>query len=205
MVFLGMLAAAVVGLGDRGAQAGSDGQAAYSALLAQRALAADAVNYPACPNASVTSVAGLDLGEASFPSSIATKLGVTPLLQERVRIDGCGRSTIQNLTVLRGPDQKLMMIAGLPGRGRAALILTRDALPTALMIANTDKPCGDKQLAPELAKWGEVIITSPTDTQGVWTELWPLRLCGQDRSVSVTFTPTPDIGGTSYSVTKAWR
>src|SRR4051812_32069528 len=112
MIFLGILAAAVIGLGDRSVQASSDGQPAYSAMLAQRALEADAVNYPACPAAKVTSVAGLALDGASFPSSIATKLGVTPLLQERVRIDGCGRSTIQNLTVLRGPDQKLMMIAG---------------------------------------------------------------------------------------------
>jgi hypothetical protein len=96
------------------------------------------------------------------------------------------------------------MVAGLPGTGRAALILTRDALPTALMVASMPSPCGDKPLGPELVKWGEARITSPTDAQGSWTELWPMTMCGQDRSVSVTFTPTPDTGGTGFSVVKAW-
>ncbi|MBO9709640.1 MAG: hypothetical protein J7521_15655 [Caulobacter sp.] len=201
-----MLAAVtVIGLGDRTVQAAPSDQAAYAALLSEKAIEAYATNNDACPGATVTSVAGIPFDDASFPPSLAAKYNVTPLIHERVKVSGCGRDSIQNLTVLRTADQKLLMIASLPGLSRSGLILQRDAFVTALTVANLPSPCGDKTLAPELAKWGEVSITSPPDAKGAWTELWPLRLCGQDRSLSVTFTPTPDIGGTAFSVSKAWK
>lgn len=205
MPFIALLAATVIGLGDRGAQAAAGDQAAYSAMLHDKAIAADATNNPACPGATVTSLAGIPFDDASFPSAVAAKSNVTPLLHERVRISGCGRTSIQNLTVLRTADQQLLMIASLPGMSHSGLILQRDAFVTALTVANIPSPCGDTPLSPEVAKWGEVSVTSAPDANGAWTELWPLRLCGQDRSISVTFTPTPEQGGTAFSITKAWR
>jgi hypothetical protein len=206
-----------------------DERAAYETMLVKQAIDADALfSGTRCDAAVVSDVSIQTVAIKDHPDFAA--------VHERVRVTGCGRDTVQNLSVGRvGGKLTWRMTANLPGESLADPVLQRAALPQALADANVELPADCKvhhmgevyvtarpgrpdfpppraaapkpqpgrpqiRLPPELEAQREKL-----DIPSAWVEVWPLSLCGQDRTTLVAFIPRRDGAQSLYLLMPVWR
>jgi hypothetical protein len=206
----------------------TDELAAYESMLLKAARDADA-NFAGspCPDATVEHVARQPVKIADHPDFAA--------LNERLKVTGCGRSTTQNVHVGRfGGSPPWRMVVGLPGDSMADMPLQQSTLPAALAQARVEAPggCKGQQLgeAYVAARPGHVDILKPgqtaasvpghfkiqlpqnveaqrdrLDTSKAWVEVWPIEICGSDRTTAVLFIPLRDQPQTAYIFLPVWR
>jgi hypothetical protein len=211
MLPLGLLAAAAVTTAPSPEGVHSDERAAYGALLEQQALAADAQFSGACPGAKTEHV-------STQPWKVADQPNL-PVWREKVRVTGCGHTAIENINVARvGGAPPWRLVYGLPGDSLLVDIQAQQAaVATALSNAREGLPADCSGFAfadiyiaahpgkvtfttvgnPQTGKRGIVIGLPPEvearradlDLDKAWAEVWPIKLCGRDRTTMVAFIP----------------
>ncbi|MBV9994871.1 MAG: hypothetical protein JO127_06630 [Caulobacteraceae bacterium] len=115
---------------------------AYEAMLAVKAREAERTySGSACESAKVRRLgAQLVVSVADHPELM--------LWRERVKVSGCGRSSIQNINVGRtGGSPPWRMAAGLPGDSLADMTLQQNAYPAAITEARASVPSGCRHQA----------------------------------------------------------
>lgn len=164
---------------------------------------------PCPPETAVASVGVTPLGAA------AKVVGVKPtdpvaadaqMFKERVHVSGCGTLQRQdNILTVRQKAGGWFAVPMLPGDSLTTPVQQHDALQSAVQITQLadPKPVCNPGQSPYL-----LLDTFVTDTamleQGMWTERWEQRACGQDRSVNIHFMPRPDGKATSVVVEQGW-
>ena len=188
-----VLLAAVAAIGSRPAWLTGRDAAAYAAWLHARTLTADvAFGAAACPAAATRSLGGRTLGAGETA-------GGGPAYYERVRLTGCGRTLTHNLQVRRLRRGGWEATAVLPGEPRSTPRQQNEAMQamaTAALNGAPALPCPASQALRSL-QHGEARVISTAGA--AWTERWPLRMCGRDRTVEATFQP-----GAPTVVSPAW-
>lgn len=204
-------------------------RAAYEALLADQARAADALFGGApCSQAKVEHV-----------STEVVKIGDRPdfaAAHERVRVTGCGRRTLENFHVGRfGGSPPWQMAPGLPGESLADMRLQQSAWPDVRARVREGLPAGCQggHLAEVYvaARPGHVRLAPPQgptpphapgmidlqatpdieaqrarlDLPRAWAEVWPFIICGQDRTSLVVFIPLREGGQSLYLLLPVWE
>ena len=193
MPMLLLLAAVVAALPPRPAALTGGESAAYAAWLHQRTLVADrAFGAAPCPAAAVRSLAGRALAPSEAAAWSGTRQALAgPLYLERVRLAGCGRSTVHNFQVSRLRRGGWEAMGALPGetlstpRQQTELMTS---LAGAVLNGRPPLPCRTSEALRSMTH-GEARVVRPPDAAGVWTERWPIRVCGVDRTVEITFAP----------------
>ena len=128
------------------------------------------------------------------------------VFKEHVHIAGCG--TLQrkdNILTVRQKAGGWLAVPMLPGDTLTTPVQQHDAVQAAVQITQLVEPkpvCG-----PGLSPY-RLLDTFVTDTsllkEGMWTERWVQRACGEDRSVEIHFMPRPDGKATSVAVKQDW-
>jgi hypothetical protein len=211
-MFVGLLLAAalVAGPPRGGVLAGEE--AAYQAMLAARARAANnAFMNAACDDAKVETIAIQPWRIVDRPDLIVWRA--------RVSVTGCGHSAVENVNIGRlDGSPPWRMTTGLPGTTLADMNLQEHTLPAAVAQARAGLPAdcqpvslNDVYLA---ARPGDVDLSAPgaprpkprvghpgialPDAAGpadklalseAWMEVWPFNVCGHDRTLGVVFIP----------------
>ncbi|MBL8556921.1 MAG: hypothetical protein JNL41_21800 [Phenylobacterium sp.] len=223
-----VLAAALAALPDGLVQDGE--AAAYESMILRTARAADASfsGAPPCEAAGIEHLWRQPVKIADRPDFLAVR--------ERVKLTGCGRSSVQNLNVGRtGGSPPWRMTFGLPGESFADMPLQQSTLPAAMAQAAVDLPagCQERRMAdvyvaarpghvdapppggatPRSAA-GRIALELPADVEAqrdrldlarAWVEVWPITLCGQDRTTAVVFMPIKDQKASAYLFLPVWR
>ena len=192
LLVVAMAAAAVAGSPARPAALTGGNAPAYAAWLQQRALVADrAFGAAPCPTATVKWVTGRPLRADEIAAWSGTRQAlVGPIWFERMRLSGCGRSMVHNFQVARLRRGGWEAMGALPGE---ALSTPRQqteqmqSLAGVILNGTPALPCRSSEALRTMTH-GEVRVVSAAG-QGMWTERWPIRACGVDRTVEVTFAP----------------
>lgn len=204
-----------------------DEKAAYGVLLRKEALAADAEFNGACADAKTEHVSTLPWKLADQPA--------TPVWREKVRVTGCGRTAIENINVARlGGASTWRLVHGLPGDTLLVdLQPQRVALNAALEAAQPGLPAGCSGFALAdiyigarpgkltFLKPGEgsdgrhgVVVSLPPDLEAhradydlarAWAEVWPMKVCGKDRTTMVVLLPGAGKAGGRYILMPIWQ
>ena len=198
-----LLAAAVLALTPRPAALTGGEPVRYAAWLHQRTLEADrAFGAAPCPTAEVRSVLGRPLAAAEVAAWSGTRRPLAgPAWFERVRLTGCGRSVLHNFQVTRLRRGGWTAMGALPGetlsspRQQTELMT---AVASVILNGRPALPCRSSEALRSLVH-GEARVLRPRDASGAWTERWPIRACGADRTVDVGFAP-----GRTPRLTAAW-
>lgn len=169
-----------------------------------------------CPDAAVRELETRPMTVRDVPGASGPIQG----LRERVRVDGCGQSSIQNLVVVR-PDpaiswrfsfavpgesilqwiQQDYVLAQLTSRVERTKPQGCDAarLTDTYVTANPGRVVFGQSAAPEgdeptvgLALAAEIIANNQIDPALAWAELWIFDLCGTERAIGVVMMPTFD-------------
>lgn len=204
-------------------------QAAYQTMLTKQARDADAsFAGSACETATIMVVASEAVIIGSQPDFAARR--------ERVKVSGCGRSSVQNINVGRfGGEPPWRMFVGLPGESLADMQLQQSIWPAALAQAGVGLPAscqtltlGDLYIAARPghvdfvgpgtptanAPGGRISMTLPPDAEArradlelsqAWVEVWPLNLCGHDRTTGVVFIPLKGQASSAYVFLPVWQ
>jgi hypothetical protein len=222
-----LLAAAVVAAIPSGGVQPEE-KAAYDAMLASQALAADKTFSGACDGAKVEVVSIMPWKIADHPELIVWR--------EQVRVTGCGHSSVENVNVGRvGGTPPWRMTTGLPGETLADMTLQGTTFPAAAAQAKAGLPadCQGEQLKDVYvaARPGGVDISLPgapisqahdghpkvslPDTakpmqdklnlSAAWMEVWPFEACGHDRTLGVVFIPLRDQTASVYLFLPVWQ
>lgn len=194
-----------------------DERATYTQALQQfGARAVEHFTGVACPGAAVAEV-------GHWPITLRDVLGTSgPVegLRERVQVDGCGQTSVQNLIVARpDPDASWQFTFAVPGESILQFI-QQDHVQERLkseVEAYSHQDCSDARLIDTyvMANPGRVVFSSiplplsddpsfnlnlPLQVladNGVvralsWAEVWMFDLCGYKRAIGVVFMPTLD-------------
>jgi hypothetical protein len=155
----------------------------------------------------------------------------------RVRVSGCGRISVQNVSVVRAAGTTpWQMAATAPGDSLADPRLQSHLWPILLAEAGVDVPescqnhgledvyvaarpghlllprAGARPLAPSPP--GTISVPLPLedeayrselDVSKAWMEVWPLKMCGLDRTIAVVFVPLRDKSGIFHAEIPLWR
>jgi hypothetical protein len=199
----------------------------YTAALNTLAIQAEAqfAGRP-CPTAKAEPISRDDVKIGDRPEVAAAR--------EKVRVTGCGRSSVQNINVARlGGSPPWKMNFGLPGASLAEMSLQNSAWPFVLREAAPNLPSGCKSAVIEdvyiSARPGTIAfnnlagaakpqrsrltISLPADMLGqqanlnaekAWAEVWPSVMCGKDRTVIVVFIPLKDRPMSQFLVLPVW-
>ena len=140
-------------------------------------------------------------GANNIPEDIRNASVTGDVIIEHVRVTGCGRVSRHNLMIFRGRSGGWTAVALVPGASLASPVLQRDSYTAAVRAViqlSPDAPCPPGSDITQRLRFGEIILVS-APRGGVWVERIPLRYCGLDRSMQVTYTLTPD-GGADYAL-----
>jgi hypothetical protein len=204
---------------------------AYEAMLTKQALDADAnFGWAGCANAKVEHVSTLPVKVDDHPD--------LPVLLERLRVTGCGHTSVENIHVGRfGGTPPWRMVTALPGESLADMNLQSSALPAVITQVQSELPagCQGHRLADVYvhARPGRVNFdrspSSPTtpasgsdwvditlpeniesqrdklDLSKAWMEVWPLEVCGQDRTTGVVFIPLRGQNASLFLFLPVWQ
>ncbi len=185
-----LVLAAVTALAPRpDALVGTEGQEAYAAWLGQAAVETDRRwAGDTCAEAEAASDWPVTPAPASFAAAPGfSDVGEEPVLHERVRLTGCGRTRVVNLLTYRLKAGGWRSFGLLPGEGRADPARQMQAFASVIRGVETFTPgCSGAQLQTTLRS-GPVEVTRAPDEAGSWQETWPVEACGQARPVRVTF------------------
>jgi hypothetical protein len=179
-----------------------------------------------CPTAKAEPISREDVKIGDRPELAAAR--------ERVRVTGCGRSSVENINVARlGGSPPWKMNYGLPGGSLADMNLQNSAWPQVLSQAAANLPADCKSVTIRdiyvSARPGSIAfenlagsaklqrprlkISLPAETLGqqanlnaekAWAEVWPTALCGTDRTVVVVFIPLRDRPASQILVLPVW-
>lgn len=196
-------------------------EAAYAEQV--RALALTAVaefTGEPCPGATVTPIRSVPMNAEENPADL-------PSAFERMRVEGCGRSTIQNVGIIRrAPTETWSMWMEYPGETRLAprqadgmrsQIFTaiyedlspscgRPALDDTYLIAET----GDVGFSPARQEKAISLDVAHINSDpnllhdAAWAEMWRMRVCGQERPIGLVLIPTRD-GGLAMFPVPFWK
>lgn len=201
-------------------------EASYEALLAQQAREAAATYGGPCPEATAKRLSTEVVRIVDRPDFAAQR--------ERVRVEGCGRSSVQNLNVGRmGGSPPWLMVAGLPGESLAEMSLQKDAWAFATAQARTDiaADCAETRVgevyvaarpgnidfyedAPAADADGRFAVHLSPDLEAMraaleldkaWVEVWPLSFCGEDRTHAIAFMPMKGAGKSVFILLPLWE
>jgi hypothetical protein len=155
--------------------------------------------------------------------------------RERVRVAGCGRTSIENVNVGRlGGSPPWRMATGLPGDSLADMNLQQGTYPAAVAQARDglDASCkgqltdvyiaarpGDADIVPpgverpQLRKDHPQIVLPENakpflddlDLSTAWMEVWPFKICDHDRTLGVVFIPRKDRTASLHIFLPVWR
>ena len=203
---------------------------AFEALIRTTALGAEAQygGVPICAEAKVEPVS-LELVNVAGHSDIAA-------VHARVRVTGCGRSSIQNLNAIRlAGTPPWRMAAAVPGDSLADPGLQQNLWPILLAEAGADVPksCQTHELddvyvaarpgqvalpapgdAPAAAQAGRINVRlapqqeserDKLDVSKAWIEVWPLKMCGRDRTVAIVLIPLRDKAAIFHLEIPMWK
>lgn len=166
----------------------------YSAWLASQALRADTgfAREKACEAVTFTSDGMSPMPERDLAKTKAMAAEAAgPVVIEHVRVVGCGRDWRQNIISYRTKAGEWRSSILLPGESRADYFQQREVLNMVLQIAPiglSPVTCDSAQQTKTLFM-GAAKVTAKPDASGVWKEVWPVKLCGQERPVEITYTP----------------
>ena len=187
-------------------------EAAYAEFLRRQAIgAANRWTGERCESATIADV-----------STISMSTPELPVARERLRLEGCGKISIQNLDVARFEgDPRWKIRDGVPGETRIPLegqealfeglfsrageglvdgcepVLVDDTFVVA-NPGNIDFGAAATRTGPtEEPRFGmdmgpDFNADGRFDQTSAWVEVWRLRMCGEDRSTIVVFLPTND-------------
>ncbi|HEX8233293.1 MAG TPA: hypothetical protein VF559_08115 [Caulobacteraceae bacterium] len=123
-----------------------------------------------------------------------------PSAYEKLRFSGCGRASVQNLLVARLKDGGWRATSLAPGDSRADVVLQTDVAKVWFPAVRNKAPQACQ--GEEWMRWfrrGEARVEKEPDPEtGEWVEVWPAALCGEDRSIRLTFRPTKENGGAEF-------
>ena len=200
---LGVVLAAITGLLAPPADIrGSQTPEAYAALVQQQ-VTLDRVRVAgaACRSLVFQEIERNRTGANNIPEDIRNASVTGDVIIEHVRVTGCGRVSRHNLMIFRGRSGGWTAVALVPGASLASPVLQRDSYTAAVRAViqlSPDAPCPPGSDITQRLRFGEIILVS-APRGGVWVERIPLRYCGLDRSMQVTYTLTPD-GGADYAL-----
>jgi hypothetical protein len=201
-----LAAAAVSGLGQRPGGLTHGDPLGYAAWLRERVLTADrAFGGAACPQAQIASLGGVRLRSVQIAGEPGRRAAPMVFL-EHLRLTGCGRAVTHNLQVTPAAGHDWTGIGVLPGRPRSSPREQTDAMQAvASVIVNGEPraPCAASAALLSSTNGEAEVIRPPSGARGAWTERWPMRACGADRTVEVTFAPVPGRPAVA-SVRPAW-
>jgi len=203
-------------------------RAAFEALLRTTALDADAKygGVPICAEAKVEPVSVQLVNVDGHPDIAAVRA--------RVRVTGCGRSTLQNVDAIRlAGSPPWRMAAAVPGDSLADPGLQQNLWPILLAEAGADLPKGCQTHALDdvyvAARPGQVALPAPgeaipqpghinvrlapqqeaerdkLDVAKAWIEVWPLKMCGLDRTVAIVLIPLRDKAAVFHLEIPMWK
>ena len=203
-------------------------RAAFEALLRTTALAAEAKygGVPICAEAKVEPVS-VQLVKVDGHPDIGA-------MRARVRVTGCGRSSVQNVDAVRlvgSPPWRVA--AAVPGDSLADPGLQQNLWPILLAEAGADVPksCQSHELDDVYvaARPGHVALPAPgeataepgrinvrlapqqegerdkLDVAKAWIEVWPLKMCGLDRTVAIVLIPLRDKAAVFHLEIPMWK
>jgi hypothetical protein len=203
-------------------------QAAYESMLAERVRAADATfGASPCPDSKIAVVTVIPWKITDHPDLVVWR--------EKVRVTGCGRTSIENVNAGRiGGSPPWKITAGLPGDSLADMDLQSSTLPAATAQARSglDVDCktqladvyivarpGGAEVsfpgqAPPPHRAGRPQIMLPDelgaiagelDMSQAWMEVWPFKVCDQDRTLGVVFIPKKDRTASLHLFLPVWQ
>ncbi|HXQ11649.1 MAG TPA: hypothetical protein VN805_11705 [Caulobacteraceae bacterium] len=203
---------------------------AFEALIRMTALGSEAQygGVAICAEAKVEPVS-LELVDIAGRPDIAA-------VRARVRVTGCGRSSVQNVNAVRvagAPPWR--MAAAVPGDSLADPGLQQNLWPILLAEAGADVPktCQTHELDDVYvaARPGQVALPPPGDAAAApqagrinvrlapqqeserakldvskaWIEVWPLKMCGLDRTVAIVLIPLRDKAAIFHLEIPMWK
>jgi hypothetical protein len=155
--------------------------------------------------------------------------------REKVRVTGCGHSSIENVNVGRvGGTPPWKMTSGLPGESLADMNLQSSTFPAAEAQAKASLPadCQAESLAdvyvaarpggvnivlpgapsqvpddgrPTVTIQGTTMPLDKLQLSGAWMEVWPFTACGHDRTLGIVFIPYKDGRASQYVFLPVWQ
>lgn len=207
----------------------ADERSAYETLLMEKARASHAgfAGGP-CPTTTVRHLSTQPIKIADHPdfAALIERVSVEGCGHATVENLHVGRT---------GGSPPWLMVSGLPGDSLADIQLQQSALPQALTQARVELPVdcrgqgmGDIYLA---ARPGHVALPLPSDPPPkksdtefrvklpanlesqrsrlnislAWVEVWPLQVCGSDRTTAVVFIPLRDQPASALLFLPVWR
>lgn len=224
----GMLAALVAATTIPSGGVKSGEEANYDRMLTEQARSADATySGAACEDSKVevTSITPWKITDS--PDLIVWR--------EKVRVAGCGRSSVENLNIGRlGGSPPWRMTSGLPGDSIAEMNLQRSALPAAVNQARAGFPADCKVQISDVyvaGRPGNVNVVPPggqpqtprkghpsfvlpdgivpdlasSNLAGAWFEVWPIHVCDHDRTLGILFIPRKDNSASLYEFIPIWE
>lgn len=187
-------------------------EAAYEATLNSAALsAAERYSGSHCADAQVVDRKTEHVTIGDQPDLAAAR--------EKITVSGCGKSSVQNIAVVRtGGTQPWRMVAGVPGGTIASMATQRQMLSVgqAAVADGVAASCEARSLADvyvaarpgnvQVRRSGEPLSSGPgrfslsvdalpqpsldsADLDKAWVEVWPFTVCGHDRSVALVVLP----------------
>ena len=204
-------------------------RAAYGAMLVETARRADTTYAGSpCPDAQVRDVATQSMPVSGHPGGhlLHEKLEVSGCGRS---------ATQNIYVVRASGSPPWRMVATMPGDSLADMTLQTSVWAAALKQARVDLPsdCKGQRLqdvyvaarpghvvlrtpdqppSPKRAGWFSVTLPqalasqqSSLDPTQAWLEIWPLTLCGQDRTLAVVFIPLKDHAHSAYAFLPIWR
>jgi hypothetical protein len=205
-------------------------RSAFEAMVRMTALGAEA-KYSGAPICASANVEALSSEVAKIPGH--PDVGA---LHERVRVSGCGRSSVQNVNVIRFASRPpWRMAAALPGDSLADLGLQQTLWPIVLAEAGeaVPKECQGSELNDVYvaARPGHVALPAPgepspgqkngnvnirlapqveaerdkLDVSKAWIEVWPLKMCGLDRTQAILLIPLRDKAAVFHLEIPVWK
>jgi hypothetical protein len=203
-----------------------DERPTYEKMLTKEAQEAEVFAGSPCPTATVEHVSTAPWMIPNYP--------VLPGWIEHLRVTGCGRTSDLTVWAGRpGGSPPWHLVAGLPGEGLADPVLQRAAFPAAIADARSGLPdaCKGERIGNVFvtARQGSIVFTTAPpiagatghlrvqltgdlatqqeqlDLKEAWAEVWPLELCGQDRTTIMVFIPHRDHLHFAYVVLPDWR
>ena len=204
-------------------------RAAFAAVVRTTALEANAkYGGPFCPAAEVAPLSVEMVKVTGHPGIRAAHV--------RVRVSGCGRSSIQNVVAVRlVGNPPWAMVSGAPGDSLADLSLQQNLWPIVLAdaAAQAPKDCQSHELADVYvaARPGQVTLPAAgdanpavrigrlnvrlapqaaaerasLDASKAWVEVWPLKMCGLDRTQAILLVPLRDKAAVLHVEIPVWQ
>lgn len=203
---ISLVIAAALAAGQPDVLVGDGEQAAFDAWMSgEAAKSIQEITGSACSDPKLTALPTVpgDSPFAYLPPQVAI-YAIDPVQRVSIRVENCGEPRRLNFMVLRVRNSvEWMAMPMAPGDSLTSPHLQRDLQPTLFQAMSTGLSCSVEEMQTTFRP-GETTVVKRGEQGEPWTERWPATLCGQDRTVEITFTPTAADGGTDFAIRPAW-